>query len=496
MIELFRSLSWRFQIGLMAGLAAALWMAGGLLRLPAARGVAVASAGAGLALLTWIVLVPWVHDLLGVLAPGSRGAEDPVAPVARSRSVAGRSAAEEGSDRASAGVFERPSAPRTGDGSRGLARFVAQDRAPPEVDDTELRIGIVLSGGGARGVYQAGALLALWDFLEREGAHRYVRAVAATSIGAWNAMFWLTRRVADGALERWWRTAAPARLVEPAHWFPGLRNYLLRDRAWRRSFLPLFGHGLSRVLPGGPPWAYFTRTNVDLARLEVATNRSPSYRYYRVAPSGRGYEPVASVVDPAAGRFRVTSPEEVLEAVFTSMDIPPLFPRARGPLGMAYEDGGVIDNLPIRYTTRYEGCNLLFIFPLHASFESRHSDRSILRRLARVMDVRQGTLERDALRDVSLYNELIALGAPRTRSDIHIKPVTSFVLAPAPEMEIGTFDFWKLRRLGAGALERMRDATAEVLRTFDFDPADRSVRMTVVPPSARERPEVRDFTLR
>lgn len=480
LIELFRSLSWRFQAALVAGLAGAGLVVAELGRLHLVRAAGLSAAGLGALLLAWILLVPWAHDFLAALAPGS--------PVLESGAFSLR---VRGAER---GAGEPREPGRSAPPSK-LARFVAQDRAPPEVDDTELRIGIVLSGGGARGVYQAGAILALWDFLERERALSYVRAIAGTSIGAWNAMFWLTGRVADRTLEGWWRSAEPARLVEPAHWLPGLRNYLLRSRPWRRSFLPLFGGELGPVLAGRPPWLYFTRTNVDLARVEVATNRDPSYRYYRMAPGG-GYEPVAPVVDPERGRFRVESAEALRDAVFTSMDIPPLFPRALGPRGMAYEDGGVLDNLPIRYTTRFEGCNLLFIFPLHASFEKAHSKRSILRRLGRVMEVRQGALERGALRDVSLYNELIALGAPKRSVDIHIKPVTSFVLAPSEAMEIGTFEFWKLRRLGEGAIRRMRDATARALEAFPFRTDDHSVRMTVVPPAEGRPAAVRDFTLR
>ncbi|HKK28395.1 MAG TPA: patatin-like phospholipase family protein [Gemmatimonadota bacterium] len=505
-LELLRSLSRRFRWALVGGLVAAAVLVVGLGRVSAVRHVGVVAAGGAALLGAWILLVPRLHDLLRALellppeppvptGPRAGGAEAPdaggvagAAPQSFGTPDAGV-APEAGRD-ARAASEPGPAADR---GS--LSAFLAQDRAPPEVDDTELRIGIVLAGGGARGVYQAGALAALWEFLEREGALPYVRAVAGTSIGAWNAMFWLTGQVSDGELARWWREAEPARLVEPARWFPWLRNYLLRDRPWREAFGPLFSDRAESLLGGGPPWLYFTRTAVDRARVEVGTNRGPDYRYYRAAPSGSGYEPVAPVVDETLGRFAIRTFEELREAVFTSMDIPPVFPRFHDRRGLAYEDGGVIDNLPIRYATRFEGCNLLFIFPLHASFEQRHSERSILRRLGRVMEVRQGALERDALRDISLYNELIGLGAPSRRADIHVKPVTSFILAPSRELPIGTFDFWKLPGGGSEALACSRAATRAALEAFEFDTADRSVRMQVFGPEGRPS-ETHDFTLR
>ncbi|MFQ5873802.1 MAG: patatin-like phospholipase family protein, partial [Dehalococcoidia bacterium] len=94
-----------------------------------------------------------------------------------------------------------------------LARFIEQHEATD--DDTELRIGIILAGGGAKGVYQAGALRALWEFLEREDALKYVRVVTGTSIGSWNAMFWLTDLVKDNSHRDWWASAAPYKLVGP-----------------------------------------------------------------------------------------------------------------------------------------------------------------------------------------------------------------------------------------------------------------------------------------
>ena len=47
------------------------------------------------------------------------------------------------------------------------------------------RIGLILAGGGAKGAYQAGAMRAIWEFLEARGALDRVCMVAGTSIGAW-----------------------------------------------------------------------------------------------------------------------------------------------------------------------------------------------------------------------------------------------------------------------------------------------------------------------
>lgn len=371
-----------------------------------------------------------------------------------------------------------------------LRDFIEQHAST--VDDTQLRIGIVLAGGGAKGVYQAGALRALWEFLVENEALPYVRAITGTSIGAWNALFWLTDHVRDDALRDWWLSAEPGKLVGPTFYIPVVRNYLLDPRPWRRQFRAIFGDRVERLLRAEPPYYYLTRTNVPRARLELTTNRDPNYRYIRRTASG--YAKVAPVVDEADGRHRVTSVEDLENAVFTSMDIPPAFRRLRGPTGEECEDGGVIDNLPIRYATRYEGCNLLFVFPLNATFAARVSSWSIVRRLFRVMDVRQGTLERDAIRDIGLYNDVIHAGRLEPYRDLHVKPVTTFCMSPEPPHEVGTFEFWKMRRAAADAYALMYEATRDELQHFDFSIDNHSVWMARV--AADGRILYTDFTLR
>lgn len=347
-----------------------------------------------------------------------------------------------------------------------MRRFIAQDEGKIAGDDTRLRIGIVLSGGGAKGIYQAGAMRALWDFLREEGVLDYVRVVTGTSIGTWNAMFWLTDRVGDDTIRDWWLSAAPSKMIGPTFYMPVLNNYVLHNAPWQAQFTEIFGDRAGPILEGEPPYFYFTRTNVRRACLEYTTNRSEEYRYVRLTE--RGYEPSKDgVIDESQGKHRVTDLADLRQAVFTSMDIPPAFKRLQGPTGDDCEDGGVIDNLPIRYATRYEGCNLLFVLPLNATFEARPSRRFMIRRMARVMDVRQGALERAAMRDISLYNELIQAGRNRDL-DIHIKLVTTFCICPQPPLDVGTFAFWKTRTAGADAFELMYEATRAELERFDF----------------------------
>src|SRR5271157_1993510 len=121
----------------------------------------------------------------------------------------------------------------------------SEPRPTPSPLDRYNSIGIILAGGGAKGAYQAGALKAIHDFLSRHKAHHKVRMIAGTSIGSWNAVFWLAGLVEGNdsrgfGLEQWWSNLSLPGLVWPAFYVPGLRNYFASCKPWSRNFERLF----------------------------------------------------------------------------------------------------------------------------------------------------------------------------------------------------------------------------------------------------------------
>jgi predicted acylesterase/phospholipase RssA len=395
-------------------------------------------------------------------------------------------------------------------------------------------IGIVLAGGGAKGVYQAGAMKAIWEFLDTHHAHHKVRMIAGTSIGSWNALFWLAGLVksVDGnpsAHEAWWRSMSVKGVIQPTWYTPLWQNYLLSNAPWRKAFDLLFrdSAGVNERLryhidhPDAEDALHFylTRSNVKLARLEFTTNRQGLDRVPENLTSGRRSRPP---VPP--GTFTIAkSLDDVREGVFASMDLPPLFPYVQVGAGL-FEDGGVVDNLPIRFGTEIEQCDLLFVLPLNATFATMPDVRRVIRRLLRVMDVRQGVLERNAFKLIYLYNELAGLriqakqyeelliGAegrlsgvdPGRASEVRAqlnavaqiqagdgptaralrrrhRPVRIFAICPAPKLAVGTIDFWKTRDAGL-AFDLMYSATGRELAKFDFQKPSEWLQMALVSP--------------
>ena len=348
----------------------------------------------------------------------------------------------------------------------------------------ELRIGLILAGGGAKGAYQAGAMKAIHEFLEANNALSSVRMIAGTSIGSWNSMFWLAGLVKSpgpgeqSAHERWWRSISLAGIMEFAPYLPLKHNYFLNSTPWREGFDRIFRQepeasaALGQLFAGDqntvPMHFYFTRSNVELGQLEFGTNnanlRNRRRRHWQsdhdepLVPSNQ-YEIIGVDGQNALGRMEL--------AVYASMDLPPLFPymNIRTERNELFEDGGVVDNLPMRFGTEIEQCNLLFVLPLNASFAEKASETSVWKRLFRVMDIRQGVLERNSIKMARLYNDKVHLENEIQRlgnGKQFRAPLSVFAICPQAPLSIGTAEFWKPDEAGE-AFDLMYSATNNAL---------------------------------
>lgn len=394
------------------------------------------------------------------------------------------------------------------------------------------RIGIILSGGGAKGAYQAGALKAIYEYLDEHGALGKVKLIAGTSIGSWNALFWLAGLMKSNGgenrqgensitIEEWWTQVNVEKIVQPVSYVPARQNFLLSNEPWRKSFDTIFGttdkptKAGRRLLrhvkdindkSGNAIRFYFTRSNIGKGELAYSTNERPA-----------DFSAVELTADSNNGdSSKEITLDEIRDGVFCSMDIPPLFEYGIIKKDF-FEDGGVIDNLPTRFGTEFENCDLLFILPLNASFERDVNRFSVFKRLARVTEIRQGVLERNSLKMVELYNELAALRrtvekyeqafpdfnpfatngeanekmlseeqmARRARKRDHA-PVHIFAICPKPEpkikrLKINTIEFWKTKEAGE-AFHFMYAATKNELKMFGKIVNHREVLMTLVAP--------------
>jgi predicted acylesterase/phospholipase RssA len=375
----------------------------------------------------------------------------------------------------------------------------------------DLSIGLILAGGGAKGAYQAGALKAIYEFLEKNNALDRVKMIAGTSIGSWNSMFWLAGLVKppDGkrpsAHEQWWRTISVDRIMEFSAYWPLRRNYFLTSQPWQEMFEEIFVNeatvnaSLSKLFAANDNGSfnfYLTRSNVARGHLEFATNNVRLPNMKRKNWKTNEEEPLIDSDLYELIDFQAENPLEKLKtAVFASMDLPPLFPymRIKSDMSQWFEDGGVVDNLPMRFGTEIEKCNLLFVLPLNASFAEKVSHNSVTRRLFRVMDIRQGVLEHNSIKLARLYNDKVRLENELNalRNDSDRQPQQSllsvFAICPDQPLAIGTAEFWKPAEAGE-AFDLMYAATRKALNDKFIELTDpNALKMTLVGPTGETK---------
>lgn len=248
--------------------------------------------------------------------------------------------------------------------------------------------GIVLSGGGARGAYEAGVVAGIVEVLARRPRARAPFDVfTGTSVGAINAA-WLAAHAdrsdmqVEGLLAHWRALELSKHLsLDPLRFVlgPTLGARLARlrgegDERWGRSLLD--PRALEELVETGLPYQRL-HDNVDrgvvralvVAALEIATGRTTMF-----SELADGTE-----LKPPRDPRRVVVPARIeARHVLASAAIPLLFPSRR--IGRSYYcDGGVRFNTPIAPALRCGAKRLVVISLLYpnASFLAPGSEEAV-----------------------------------------------------------------------------------------------------------------------
>ncbi|MCG8416823.1 MAG: patatin-like phospholipase family protein [Proteobacteria bacterium] len=244
------------------------------------------------------------------------------------------------------------------------------------MSEKEIHTGIVLSGGGSRGAYEAGVILYLRSHLARRlGRHVPLDIVAGTSVGAINAAF-LAATNHDPDLQH-------AQLIE--HWRSLELEKLmsLRPKDLLRAFRMLFRKdppppqpgsfrygglletsGLERFVFEAIPWRNIRRNlrkhhvrALSISATHVGTGHTA------VFISSNEPIPVAWSKDPFVRHYPASiGPRHVL----ASAAIPLLFPAVKIK-GEFYTDGGLRQNTPMSPAIRLGASKILLVSLRHVA---------------------------------------------------------------------------------------------------------------------------------
>jgi NTE family protein len=283
------------------------------------------------------------------------------------------------------------------------------------------RIGLVLSGGGARGVAHVGVLKVLEDM------HVPVDAIAGTSMGA----------VVGGLYASGLSAREIEKIMTSLNWQDAFRDrppredLTLRRKQEDQSFLvkfPLGVRGGRILLPKG--LIEGQSLNELLRRLTLPVVRITKFddlptRFRAVATDLESGEPV--VLDSG----------DLTSAMRASMSAPGIFAPVERE-GRILVDGGIADNVPVDIARRM-GVDIVI-----------------------VVDVGAPLLGRDRLKDVtSISNQMLAILIRRNAEQQLATLGPKDVLIAPPLGEASSFDFGAVGRvIGAGEAAARADAPA------------------------------------
>ncbi len=254
------------------------------------------------------------------------------------------------------------------------------------------RLGLVLSGGGARGAYEAGVLSYIFgDFTQRLGRRVHFDIVTGTSVGAIHACYVAASQDDEGASERLadiWRSLSLEEVYRV-----GASDLL-------RVPIRLLGFGRMGEITGGPTADSPERIEglFDTSRLEeLVLGRIPWKQLRRNLESGSLEALAVAATEIATGRsivfidsrleapawprdpFIVAHPTRIRpEHALASAAIPLLFPAIR--IGGAYYcDGGLRLNTPLAPALRLGADRVMVVGLRHPSTRAEE-DRLARRR--------------------------------------------------------------------------------------------------------------------
>ncbi|MFN3199647.1 MAG: patatin-like phospholipase family protein [Bradymonadia bacterium] len=330
-----------------------------------------------------------------------------------------------------------------------------------------LRTALVLSGGGARGAYEAGVLQGLVEALGlRAGDSAPFCVFSGTSVGALNAAF-LAGQLdrgdmgADALAQMWCTTPSMRQMVRPD--FRGIATLLGLSgglRAGRGRMPSMLDPGpVARIIEGEVPWAGVQRhcdsgllQALIVPALHVGTGRTHVF-----VQRGAGQKPLNNHNDRLSIKDCVIGPDHVRASSAMPLVFPPHLVS-----GAHYVDGGVRLNTPIAPALR-AGVDRLVVVSLHR--ESR----------------RDAVQKNEAAYANPLYlagRLLDALLVDGMQGDLHMVARLNQLLADvegalSPEMAQRFHDIVALRRRG----ERYRPAKVLVLQPpEDRGPAEEATR--------------------
>ncbi len=234
------------------------------------------------------------------------------------------------------------------------------------------KLALVLSGGGARGAFQAGALVELLEYFERTG--KRINILAGTSVGALNGMCIAQER-----------TLASARAEIKAQWEDLTNDDVYSIRGWEIFLLILkFAttrmerwpevSGTDSLFDNTPLYKRFIE---DYFKPEMVWARNTVDEFYvSLCSLNTGEAYLKSIT---AERDADKAREYIMASTITTVAYPPVrtivedpdIPPALAAFPQAYADGGISNKTPLKSILKAGNISELYVVNTYPSYPNK-----------------------------------------------------------------------------------------------------------------------------
>jgi len=241
------------------------------------------------------------------------------------------------------------------------------------------KLALVLSGGGARGAFQAGALVELLAVFQRSG--KRINILSGTSVGALNGMSIAQSPdlpAAAAEIERQWKMLSNADIYRVRGW--EIFRLILKFAVTPMNRWPLVP-GVDSLFDNTPLYRKFIKEyfHHDLIRQRRVVDEF----YVSLSSLNTGAAYIKSITDEPD---TVKAMEYIMASTITTVAYPPVKttvedPRLAEPLRnipQFYADGGISNKTPLKSVLHLDGLSELYVINTYPSYPnmSEHSVRS------------------------------------------------------------------------------------------------------------------------
>jgi len=242
------------------------------------------------------------------------------------------------------------------------------------------KLALVLSGGGARGAFQAGALVELLGHFQRTG--RRINILSGTSVGALNGMsIAQAADLSDAAreIERQWKQLTNPDVYKIRGW--GIFGLMLKFATTRMDRWP-FVHGVDSIFDNTPLYNRYVKNY--FRHDMVKAKRTVDEFYVSLSSLNTGAAYVRSITDEPDTHKAM---EYIMASTITTVAYPPVetivedprVPPALRNLKQLYADGGISNKTPIKSVLQLGGVSELYVVNTYPSYPNitEHSIRAV-----------------------------------------------------------------------------------------------------------------------